>query len=101
MPSEILCSQLTVMSQALQQVVRIVSSMDLKAEQQAISKKACQDYQVHSRGDHRRAQQRGKDIEDRKEFIENQRNALVGVATVGWVCGVRSVFAAVEKAKRG
>ena len=77
MPSEILCSQLTMMSQALQQAVHIISATDLVAEQQALAKKACQNYQVHCRSDIRRANQRSADIEARKEFIENERKAIV------------------------
>ena len=83
MPSEVLCNQLTVMSQALQQAVRIISSSELASEAAAASKRACQDYHVHSRGDHRRTLQRGQDIEARKEFIENERKAIVGGAV--WV----------------
>lgn len=77
MPSEVLCSQLTMMSQALQQAVHIISSSDLAAEQLALSKRVCQDYQAHLRGDHRRALQRAAEIEARKEFIENERKAIV------------------------
>ena len=68
------------MSQALQQAVRIISTSDITAEQLALSKKACQDYHAHSRGDHRRALQRANEIEARKEFIENKRKAIVGGA---------------------
>lgn len=78
MPSEVLCSQLTVMSQALQQAVRILSASELAAESAAVSKRACQDYHVHSRSDHRKATQRGQDIEARKEFIENEKKKIVG-----------------------
>ncbi len=82
MPSKVLCNQLTVMSQALQQAARIISTSELEAEDAAASKRACQDYHGHCRGDHRRALQRGQDIEARKEFIENERKAIVG-----GVCG--------------
>lgn len=78
MPSEVLCNQLTMMSEALQQAVHIISTSDIAAEQLALSKKACQDYQAHCRGDHRRAVQRAAEIESRKEFIENKRRAIVG-----------------------
>ena len=78
MPSEILCNQLTVMSQALQQAVRIISTSELAAEVAATSKRACHDYQVHHRADHRRALQRAQEIEARKEFIENKRKEIVG-----------------------
>ena len=90
------------MSQALQQAVSIVSAIDLEAERLAVAKKACQDYLVHSRSDYRRSQQRGKEIEDRKEYIENQRNALVSAACVrNKGRGVRNIILfLVEKAKR-
>lgn len=78
MPSEVLCNQLTIMSQALQQAVHIISSSELASEAAATSKRAAQDYHAHSRGDHRRMLQRGQDIEARKEFIENERKAIVG-----------------------
>lgn len=81
MPSEILCNQLIIMAQALQQAVRIVAASEQEAEQQAAAKRACQGYQVHARGDHRRAMQRGGDIEARKEFIESQRRDMVRIIT--------------------
>ena len=65
------------MSQALQQAVRIISASEIAVEQQAASKKACQTYQAHCRSDYRKTMQRGAEIEARKEFIENQRRALV------------------------
>lgn len=82
MPSEVLCNQLTTMSQALQQAVRIISASEIAAEHQASSKKACQTYQAHCRSDYRKTIQRGAEIEARKEFIENQRRALVSE----WAC---------------
>lgn len=77
MPSEILCNQLMTMSQALQQAVHIISASDIAAEQQTSSKKACHTYQAHCRSDYRKTMQRGAEIEARKEFIENQRRAIV------------------------
>ena len=77
MPSEVLCNQLTLMSQALQQAVRIITVKDIHGEQQAMAKKTCLDYQNHQRGDHRQVLQRKQLIEARKEFIENTQKKKV------------------------
>lgn len=90
MPSEVLCNQLTMMSQALQQAVHIISVSDITVEHVALSKKACQDYQAHSRGDHRRAKQRAAEIEARKEYIENKRRAIVSGVFVNHTLGLVS-----------
>ncbi len=77
MPSEVLCYQLTTMSNALQQAVRIISAPEIHKEQLDATKRTYQDYQVHCRGDHRRVIQRGQDIEARKEFIESKNKEKV------------------------
>ena len=77
MPSEMLCNQLTLMSQALQQAVRIISSKEIHTEQQMLAKKTSTDYQNHQRGDHRQVLQRKQMIEARKEFIENTQKEKV------------------------
>ena len=77
MPSEVLCNQLTLMSQALQQAARIVTSKEIHSEQQVLAKKTCTDYQNHQRGDHRQVLLRKQMIEARKEFIENTQKAKV------------------------
>ena len=77
MPSEMLCNQLTLMSQALQQVVRIISSKEIHSEQGVLAKKTSTDYQNHQRGDHRQVLQRKQMIEARKEFIENTQKEKV------------------------
>ena len=77
MPSEMLCNQLTLMSQALQQAVRIISSKELHSEQGVLAKKTSTDYQNHQRGDHRQVLQRKQMIEARKEFIENTQKEKV------------------------
>ena len=66
------------MSQALQQAVRIISVKEISAEQQAMAKKTCNDYQTHHRGDHRQVLARKALIEARKEFIENTQKEKVG-----------------------
>ena len=77
MPSEILCNQLTLMSQALQQAARIINSKEIHNEQGVLAKKTCTDYQNHQRGDHRQVLQRKQMIEARKEFIENTQKEKV------------------------
>ena len=77
MPSEVLCNQLTSMTHALQQAVRIISAPEIRTEQLDATKRTYQDYQVHCRGDHRRATQRSHDIEARKEFIESRNKEKV------------------------
>lgn len=77
MPSEMLCNQLTLMSQALQQAVRIINSKEIHTEQQTLAKKTSTDYQNHQRGDHRQVLQRKQMIEARKEFIENTQKQKV------------------------
>lgn len=86
MPSEMLCNQLTLMSQALQQAVRIINSKDIHSEQGVLAKKTSTDYQNHQRGDHRQVLQRKQMIEARKEFIENTQKEKVhecGIALIG------------------
>lgn len=77
MPSEVLCSQLTLMSEALQQAARIISLQELETERQSSAKKTSQEYIGHFRGDHRQMTQRKNLIESRKEFIENTNKAKV------------------------
>ena len=84
MPSEMLCNQLILMSQALQQAVRIVSVKELQTEREANSRKSLLDYQQHMRGDHRQALSRKQLIEARKEFIENLAKAKVWFVCVHW-----------------
>lgn len=79
MPSEVLCHQLTSMTHALQQAARIISASEIHAEQLEATKRTYQDYQVHCRGDHRKAKQRSQETEHRKEFIESRNKAKVGV----------------------
>ena len=80
MPSEVLCNQLTLMSQALQQAVRIISAKDIHAEQLVMAKKTSTEYQSHQRGDHRQVLQRKQLIEARKEFIENTQKEKVSIS---------------------
>ncbi|XP_064383667.1 eukaryotic translation initiation factor 3 subunit A-like isoform X2 [Halichondria panicea] len=75
MPSEVLCSQLTRMSEALQQAVRIIAQQEIETELMANAKKATQEYIGHFRGDHRQMSQRKNLVESRKEFIENTNKA--------------------------
>lgn len=77
MPSEMLCNQLTLMSQALQLAVRIINSKEIHSEQGVLAKKTSTDYQNHQRGDHRQVLQRKQMIEARKEFIENTQKEKV------------------------
>lgn len=77
MPSEVLCNQLTLMSQALQQAVRIINAKEIHAEQLVVAKKTSADYQTHQRGDHRQVLQRKQLIEARKEYIENTQKEKV------------------------
>jgi len=77
MPSEILCNQLTTMTHALQQAVRIISAPEIRKEHLEATKRTYQDYQVHCRGDHRKLMQRSLDIEARKEFIESRNKEKV------------------------
>ncbi len=77
MPSGVLCSQLTLLSEALQQAARIVSEHDIQNEQAASAKKTSQEYIGHHRSDHRHMTQRKNLIESRKEFIENTNKARV------------------------
>ncbi len=79
MPSEVLCSQLTRMSEALQQAVRIIAQQEIETELMANAKKASQEYIGHFRGDHRQMSQRKNLVESRKEFIENTNKAKVCV----------------------
>lgn len=77
MPSEVLCNQLTLMSQALQQAVKIITGKEIHSEQQVMAKRAAVDYHTHQRGDHRQVLQRKQLIEARKEFIENTQKEKV------------------------
>ncbi len=77
MPSDVLCNQLTLLSEALQQAARIVSEHDIQTEQVANAKKTSQVYIGHYRADHRHMTQRKNLIESRKEFIENTNKARV------------------------
>jgi len=77
MPSVVLCSQLTMMSEALQQAVRIISQKDLEQQQLEITRKTSLEYTGHFRGDHRSMTNRKTLIEARKEFIESTNKAKV------------------------
>ena len=77
MPSDVLCHQLTSITHALQQAVCIISASEIRAEHLEATKRTYQDYQVHCRGDHRKAVQRSQEIENRKEFIESRNKAKV------------------------
>ena len=72
MPSEVLCKQLVVVSQALQDAVHIIRESELKDEASVTYRKSIQECRDHSKHDHKVALQRKNLIETRKEYIESK-----------------------------
>ena len=78
MPSEILRSQLSSLSEGIQSTIQMIKSEDLAKEESQVRHTLVNQYQKQERKEHGLLLNRKLIIEARKERIENIKNAQVG-----------------------